>query len=305
MGSAYLSGEEFMRSLCLAAFGFVILLGDTAKAATLESGTLKCEVKSGVGFIIGSTKDAYCVFYKTDGTTEAYHGTIKKFGLDIGFTSGGIMAWQVLASTTEFPPGELAGAYVGVDADASLGLGAGAKVLVGGSNNTVSLQPLSLQGQTGINVAVALAELDLDPLFGSAQVWEEPAAHVVHEEVRVRTRYFKKEPHYGCGAYFIMREGDTLSKVARLCGMTVEAILDENPDISNTRQIPVGTYVDLPSYTGGPRTCEDKAILQPGEYVDELAERCNVSFSALVAANPQIQDPRELKDGMVLTLPES
>ncbi len=231
----------------------------TANAAKLVAGTLNCEVKSGIGFVVGSTKEASCIFYKSNGTTEAYHGDIKKFGVDVGFTSGGVMAWTVLASTGDLPPAELSGTYGGVDADASLGLGAGAKILVGGSNRTVSLQPLSLQGQAGINLAVGLVELDLRPQFGTTEVWTTSV-----EAAPARPRYFKSKPHYGCGSYFVMRHGDTLSKVAQLCGNTVEALLDANPAITNTREIPVGTHIMLPKYKGGARRCKDKAILQPG-----------------------------------------
>lgn len=276
-----------------------LTLAPQAVAANLVAGTLKCEVKSGVGFIIGSTKEASCIFYKSNGSTEAYQGDIKKFGVDLGFTTGGVMAWTVLASTSDLPPAELSGSYGGVDADASLGLGAGAKILVGGSSQTVSLQPLSLQGQAGVNVAVGLVELDLKPQFGAAQVWTTTVA-----PGPARPRYFKSKPHYGCGSYFVMRHGDTLSKVAKLCGNTVEALLDANPAIFNTREIPVGTHIIIPKYKGGPRKCKDKAILQPGEFVDELADRCGVSLNALAAANPVLQDPAAIRDGLVLTLPE-
>lgn len=294
-----MSSASFRVALAVIVFSFT-----SARAAHFESGTLNCEVKAGVGFIIGSTKEASCIFYKNNGTTEAYHGDIKKFGVDLGFTTGGVMAWTVLASTDDVAPGELKGSYVGVDADASLGLGAGAKILVGGSTNTISLQPLSLQGQAGVNVAIGLAELDLRPQFGTAHVWAQPAAQVIYDEAPIQTRYFKSAPHYGCGSYFVMRRGDTLSKVSRLCDVTVEALLDKNPGISNTREIPVGIHVVIPAYKGGPRKCEDKAILQPGEYIDQLANRCGVLLSALVAINPEIQDPRNIRDGLVLNLPE-
>jgi LysM repeat protein len=286
-------------ALISAAALLAISLNSAAEAAKLVAGTLNCEVKSGVGFIVGSTKEASCIFYKSNGTTEAYHGDIKKFGVDLGFTTGGVMAWTVLASTSDLPTAELSGTYGGVDADASLGFGVGAKVLVGGSNRTVSLQPLSVQGQAGINVAVGLVELDLRPQFGTKELWT-----VAVEAAPARPRYFKSKPHYGCGSYFVMRHGDTLSRVAQLCGNTVEALLDANPAISNTRKIAVGTHIVIPKYKGGPRKCHDKAILQPGEFLDELADRCGVSLNALVAANPVLQDPQAIRDGLVLTLPE-
>jgi hypothetical protein len=39
--------------------------------------------------------------------------------------------------------------------------GVGANVLIGGSNRTVTLQPVSFQGQSGLNVAAGVAGIDL------------------------------------------------------------------------------------------------------------------------------------------------
>ena len=94
------------------------------------------------------------------GPREVYFGTINKFGLDIGGTVGGGMAWAVFAPTTR-RFGALAGHYGGASAEATVGLGAGANVLIGGSNRTVELQPVSVQGQAGLNLAVGVASLDL------------------------------------------------------------------------------------------------------------------------------------------------
>ena len=132
---------------------------------TLAVGHLDCGIKGGVSFIFGSTRELRCVFrprLATEG--ELYEGQIKKYGLDIGLTNNARMTWVVLAPT-DLPvnQGVLMGQYVGVAADASLGVGGGANVLIGGSNNTVSLQPLSVQGQTGLNAALGVAEVELVP----------------------------------------------------------------------------------------------------------------------------------------------
>ena len=96
------------------------------------------------------------------GPREVYTGSITKFGLDIGATAGGEMVWSVFAPSNKHF-GALAGRYVGASAEATVGAGLGAKVLVGGSNRTVALQPVSVQGQTGINLALGVSELALDP----------------------------------------------------------------------------------------------------------------------------------------------
>lgn len=127
-------------------------------------GALTCDISGGIGMIIASKKAVTCLFTpSTAGAPqEVYTGSITKFGLDIGATSGGEMIWSVLApSNRQF--GALAGQYGGASAEATVGVGAGANVLIGGSNRTVTLQPVSVQGQTGLNLAVGVSGLELRP----------------------------------------------------------------------------------------------------------------------------------------------
>lgn len=126
-------------------------------------GTLSCDISGGIGLIITSRKDVTCMFTPSHrGPREVYIGSISKFGLDLGATSGGEMIWAVYApSTRRF--GALAGSYGGASAEATVGAGVGANVLIGGSNRTITLQPLSVQGQTGLNVAAGVAGLELRP----------------------------------------------------------------------------------------------------------------------------------------------
>jgi hypothetical protein len=126
-------------------------------------GALTCDISAGIGVIIASKKHVTCMFTPSKpGPREVYVGSISKFGLDIGATTGGEMVWSVFApSNRKF--GALAGHYTGASAEATVGVGAGANVLVGGSNRTVTLQPVSVQGQTGLNLAVGVAGLDLRP----------------------------------------------------------------------------------------------------------------------------------------------
>lgn len=126
-------------------------------------GTLTCDISGGIGMIIGSKKDVACMFTPSQpGPREVYTGSIKKFGLDLGATAGGEMIWAVYAPTTR-KFGALAGHYGGASGEATVGAGVGANVLVGGSNRTVTLQPVSVQGQVGLNLAVGVAALELRP----------------------------------------------------------------------------------------------------------------------------------------------
>jgi hypothetical protein len=133
----------------------------TAAAQRIQSGTLACDISGGFGLIIGSQRTLNCSFTPSlPGPVEFYAGTLTKFGVDIGITSGGSMVWLVYAPTNR-PAGALAGSYGGATAEATVVAGVGANVLVGGSNRTVELQPVALQGQAGLNVAAGVAGIDL------------------------------------------------------------------------------------------------------------------------------------------------
>jgi hypothetical protein len=151
-----------MKKIVLAA---VLALGLTASPALAASkgvkiGMLTCNVDGGVGMIIGSSKGVDCVFEGTVGKRERYTGSIGKLGLDIGVTGKGVMAWAVFAPG-KLKAGALAGRYVGASAEASIAVGLGANVLVGGSDKSIALQPLSIQAQTGLNLAAGVASLTL------------------------------------------------------------------------------------------------------------------------------------------------
>lgn len=151
-----------MRWPGLAAAAAVIFFSIPSYAQnTNQVGTLVCSFGANFGKILGSRQSMACVFHKRNGDTESYAGTLGRVGLDIGMTSAGRMAWTVFKRTSGVEPRALAGTYVGASGDASLGLGAGANVLVGGSQRTISLQPVSLEVQTGINVALGVARLTL------------------------------------------------------------------------------------------------------------------------------------------------
>jgi hypothetical protein len=134
-----------------------------SKEGGVRVGVLTCQVSGGAGFVIGSSKDLRCHFDSAGGRHERYVGSIDKFGLDIGVTTKGVLSWAVFAPTDDMSRGALAGNYVGASAEATVGVGAGANLLIGGSNDTISLQPLSVQGQEGLNAALAVAGLALRP----------------------------------------------------------------------------------------------------------------------------------------------
>ena len=123
-------------------------------------GNLTCNVAGGIGFVFGSSKDLSCIFTRTDGIAERYTGSIKKFGIDVGFTKEAQMVWLVFAPGS-IARGALAGNYAGATASATVGVGAGANVLIGGSSQQVTLQPVSVEGSIGLNVAAGIGAVEL------------------------------------------------------------------------------------------------------------------------------------------------
>ena len=131
-----------------------------AQKSGVNVGSLTCNVAGGVGFVFGSSKNMNCLFSRTDGTAERYGGTINRYGVDIGFTKEAHMVWLVFAPGA-LAPGSLAGGYGGATASATAGVGVGANVLIGGSNKQVTLQPVSVEGSVGLNVAAGIGAIEL------------------------------------------------------------------------------------------------------------------------------------------------
>ena len=153
------------RSLLLAAFAVLASPGANAQQPMqrVQVGILECRGGASIGFIVGSVTNLGCVL-RVDGMPEdRYIATVRKVGLDLGITQESALAWGVFAPVTRLGPGDLAGNYVGAQGSATLGVGVGGNVLVGGSANSIALQPLSLQGQIGISVAAGLESLELRP----------------------------------------------------------------------------------------------------------------------------------------------
>jgi hypothetical protein len=149
-------------ALAAAALAMAATPGD-AQSGRLQVGTLTCSMSSSVGLVLGSQKNVNCIFKGQPGEPEeAYTGTMSTIGLDIGVTTGGVIVWTVFADSNRYA-GMLAGTYSGATAEVSIAAGLGANVLVGGSHRTVALQPLSLQGQVGLDVAAGIGQLELHP----------------------------------------------------------------------------------------------------------------------------------------------
>ena len=149
----------------IAAIALVMIVKPAdAQPRRIQVGTLTCSVSAGVGLIVGSQRNVNCLLKGQPGEPEeAYTGTMTRVGLDIGVTTGGAIIWAVFSDTNRYA-GMLAGTYTGASAEVSVAAGLGANVLVGGSNRTVALQPLSVQGQVGLDIAAGIGQLELHPV---------------------------------------------------------------------------------------------------------------------------------------------
>jgi hypothetical protein len=149
------------RTVITAAALALALAGTAPAQERVQAGSLTCDVSAGIGLIIGSQRTVSCTFTPAQpGPIEYYTGTISKLGVDVGVTTGGVMVWAVWAPTNR-PSGALAGTYAGAAAEASVIAGLGANALIGGNNRTIALQPFSVQGQVGLNIAAGVAGLNL------------------------------------------------------------------------------------------------------------------------------------------------
>ena len=154
------------RSLILAGIAVGLLTASLVHAQPMQRvqiGILECRGGSSVGFIVGSVTNLGCVLRVDGMPDDRYVATIRKVGLDLGITEESALAWGVYAPVARLGPGDLSGNYAGAQGSASVGVGVGGNALVGGSDNSIALQPLSVQGQIGLNVAAGLESLELRP----------------------------------------------------------------------------------------------------------------------------------------------
>src|SRR5208283_3938331 len=143
--------------VALSAVGLVtggLALGTPAQAHDVSVGVMTCDMASGFGYVLGSSRDLHCTFLPAAGPPEHYTGSISKFGVDIGYVQNAVIVWTVVAPTVALPPGSLTGTYGGATASVTVGVGVGA-------NDTISLQPVSVEGGTGLNVASGFASMSL------------------------------------------------------------------------------------------------------------------------------------------------
>ena len=141
--------------------GLAASTGMAAAQSSIAAGVLECRAGPSTSFLIGSIRDFDCLFQPVDGPLQRYGATIQRLGIDIGWSTNAVMVWNVFAPTGVVGPGALSGGYGGVSAGAAVGIGLGANALAGGLDNSFALQPLSFEGQTGLNAYAGISTLEL------------------------------------------------------------------------------------------------------------------------------------------------
>jgi hypothetical protein len=154
---------NLLRIWKIACISLIVLLASAPVDAQqpFRAGTLTCNTSPRVGLVLGSRQDMRCVFRASDGPQYNYSGLIRRVGLDIGVTRGGTLVWLVFTRNSQIGRPTLRGSYVGASGNVALGIGLGAKVLIGGSRRSVILQPVSVEGQIGISLALGVTNLIL------------------------------------------------------------------------------------------------------------------------------------------------
>lgn len=130
--------------------------------ARIELGLLSCELTDRTNLIVVSESRFDCVFDRNDAPDEAYVATATAVGLDLSIKDSESLRWAVLAPTeAKDRAGILEGDYGGVAASVAVAVGVGAKVLLGGFDKSIALQPLSVSGQEGVGASLGIEGMTL------------------------------------------------------------------------------------------------------------------------------------------------
>ena len=158
---------RFAGLIATAVFALVVALlpNPAAAQSRVAVGVLECRAGPSTTFIVGSVRDFDCLFTPTAGPLQRYGATIQRLGLDLGWSASSTLFWNVFAPTDVIGPGALAGGYGGVSAGAAVVVGLGANAMAGGLNNSFALQPVSIEGQTGLNAFAGISTLELRPRY--------------------------------------------------------------------------------------------------------------------------------------------
>jgi Protein of unknown function (DUF992) len=151
--------------LSIALMVMIVPLAQAHQGRPMRAGVLECEGRRTTGKLVMSQARLHCVFRSDGRQPERYVAKVRRYGVDLGLTDETRMAWAVNAPINDFGRSELRGRYGGLSANAAALFGFGGSFLLRGSDRAAALQPISLQGQTGLNLAAGVTEVELVPVL--------------------------------------------------------------------------------------------------------------------------------------------
>lgn len=277
----------------------------------LNLGTLRCTIAPGVAVIVDSPREMRCTFYKSDGIQEAYRGEVRGGGLSVGITGRSFAAWAVTSDPALARETSLSGRYSGVETGVTVGVGATSRAL-SNLGKAVSLQPLEVGPQAGLNFALGISQMDLYALGPPRLPPTDEPTPLVPERTYPAPVPQPPEaappprqiPDYDCAEDTRLQPSQTLSGLARACQVSLAALLEANPQITNVRTIQAGALVRIPQQQSRtPGRCGTRTLVNRGETLANVASRCSVSVNALSSANPNLARDRAIPGGQVLSVP--
>lgn len=293
-------------------FLLVIVLTNAAtaqqSASQVSAGTLTCDIAPGVALIVDSPKNLRCVLYKSDGSKQAYGGRITGGGLNVGVTGRSVAAWSVISNASPVIPNDLSGRYSGVQAGAAIGVGGTNSSILSSANKAVSLQPLTVEARSGVNFALGATQMDLTLLGAPRQPATAGPAPTIPRDSYERQPQAPERvtPDYACGPETRLQASQTLFGLAKACGVSLGALLEANPGITNVRNVSVGAAISVPRRKRASKIgrCDKRTIVKTGQTAAAIASRCGVSTTSLARANPGIEGGRGVVPGQVLDIPD-
>ncbi|MEG6616229.1 LysM peptidoglycan-binding domain-containing protein [Peptococcaceae bacterium 1198_IL3148] len=105
------------------------------------------------------------------------------------------------------------------------------------------------------------------------------------------------------GRTYTIRAGDTFFTIARRFDLSVDALLEANPDV-DPDNLRVGQVICLPGVPEPEPECPNGTLytIRAGDTLFSIARRYNVSVDAILRANPGL-DPDNLQVGRIICIP--
>ena len=107
------------------------------------------------------------------------------------------------------------------------------------------------------------------------------------------------------GQSYTVKPGDTMFFIARHFNISLQSLITANPQITDPNTIFPGQMICVPVSGPGPLPCPNGMMymVMAGDTMFEIARRNGISLSALIAANPQINNPNMIFPGQVICIP--